>query len=256
MNTHMQPIYNQIRQRARQIVLRHPTPDFYHDHGEAYEASRKLFDSDLVIKKLLSFVTRTLEDDFGHGLMHAVKVSHDAGTLMYIEAQQGGYDKDRLSRLVCLVHSAGLLHDIKRKRKDHSTHAAIYAKKVLKQYPFSSKEIKNICGAIQNHEAFKDNIDADTPEGELLSNCLYDADKFRWGPDNFYDTLWDMVAYFNPPLDKFMDGYPQGMKKLETIKSTFRTPTGKKFGPQFIDLGLAIGKELYAVIKTDFSEYL
>ena len=53
-----------------------------------------------------------------------------------------------------------------------------------------------------------------------------------------------------------MDGYPQGMAKLETIKSTFRTPTGKKFVPQFIDLGLAIGKELYEVIKTDFSEHL
>jgi hypothetical protein len=252
----MQPIYHQIRRRARQIILRHPTPDFYHDHGLAYEASKKLFDSDLVVKKLLSFVAGTLEDDFGHGLMHAVKVSQDAGTLVHIEAQLSGYDKDRLCRLVCLVQTAGLLHDIKRKRKDHSAHAATYAKKVLKKYPFSPEEIENICGAIQNHEAFKDNIDVDTPEGELLSNCLYDADKFRWGPDNFHDTLWDMVSYFNPPLDKFMDGYPQGMEKLETIKATFRTPTGKKFGPQFIDLGLAIGEELYEVIKTEFSEYL
>ena len=77
----------------RQIILRHPTPDFYHDHSLDYEVARKLFDSNLVIKKLLSFVAGTLEDDFGHGLMHAVKVSHDAGTLMVIEAQQSGYDK-------------------------------------------------------------------------------------------------------------------------------------------------------------------
>jgi hypothetical protein len=252
----MQPIYHQIRRRARQIILRHPAPDFYQDHCLALEASRKLFDSNLIIKKLLSFVAANLEDDFGHGLIHAVKVSHDAGTLMLIEAQQSGYDKDRLSRMVCLVHSAGLLHDIKRKRKNHSTHAATYAKKLLKKYPFSSDEIENICSAIKNHEAFKDKIDADTPEEELLSNCLYDADKFRWGPDNFHDTLWDMVSYFNPPLDKFMAGYPQGMEKLATIKSTFRTQTGKKFGPQFIDLGLAIGEELYGVIKTEFSEYL
>jgi hypothetical protein len=141
----MQPIYHQIRRRARQIILRHPTPDFYHDHGLAYEASKKLFDSDLVVKKLLSFVAGTLEDDFGHGLMHAVKVSHDAGTLVHIEAQLSGYDKDRLCRLVCLVQTAGLLHDIKRKRKDHSAHAATYAKKVLKKYPFSPEEIENIC---------------------------------------------------------------------------------------------------------------
>ena len=104
--------------------------------------------------------------------------------------------------------------------------------------------------------SFKDNIDLGTPLGELLSNCLYDADKFRWGPDNFKDTIWDMVSYFNPPLTDFMKGYPKGMEKIAAIKSTFRTPAGKKFGPQFIDLGLAIGEELYEVIKTEFAEYL
>ena len=252
----MQPIYHQIRQRARQIILRHPAPDFYHDHSLASEASRQYFDGNLIVKKLLSFVAGTLEDNFGHGLMHAVKVSHDAGTLMVIEGRQRGYDEDPVSRLVCLVQSAGLLHDIKRKKKDHSTHAAVHAKKLLKKYPFSTEEIQYICAAIQNHEAFKDTIDPDSPEGELVSDCLYDADKFRWGPDNFHDTIWDMVSYFNPPLAKFMNGYPQGMAKLETIKSTFRTATGKKYGPQFIDLGLSIGEELFGVIQSEFADYL
>jgi hypothetical protein len=252
----MQPIYHQIRQRARQIILRHPPPDFYHDHSRAYEASRQFFDGDRVIKKLHAFVAATLEDDFGHGLLHAVKVSHDAGTLMMIEARKSGYDEDLLSRLVCLVQAAGLLHDIKRKKKDHAYHGAVHAKKLLKKYPFSAEEIKDICAAIQNHEAFKAPVKTEAPEGELVSNCLYDADKFRWGPDNFHDTLWDMVSYFNPPLAKFMDGYTQGMEKLATIKTTFRTATGQKYGPQFIDLGLAIGEELYNVIKTEFSGYL
>ena len=252
----MQPIYHQIRQRARQIILRHPTPDFYHDHSLAHETSQHYFDSDLVVKKLLAFVAGNLEDDFGHGLMHAVKVSHDAGTLMIIEARKQGYEEDSLPRLVRLVQSAGLLHDLKRKKKDHSSHAAVHARKLLKNYPFSAAEIENICAAIKNHEAFKDPIDANSPEGALVSNCLYDADKFRWGPDNFHDTLWDMVSYFNPPLVKFMAGYPQGMEKLRTIKTTFRTDTGKKYGPQFIDLGLAIGNELFGVIRSEFSEYL
>jgi len=252
----MQPIYHQIRQRARQIILRHPAPDFYHDHSLDHEVSRQYFDSDFVIKKLLSFVAETLEDDFGHGLMHAVKVSHDAGTLMVIEARKSGYSEDQFPRLVCLVQAAGLLHDIKRKKKDHSSHAAAHAGKLLKKYPFSTKEIKNICTAIQNHEAFKDPARADSFEGALISNCLYDADKFRWGPDNFHDTLWDMVSYFNPPLAKFIDGYPLGMEKLKTIKTTFRTATGKIYGPQFIDLGLAIGEELFGIIKSEFSGHL
>ncbi|MEJ2223077.1 MAG: hypothetical protein P8X80_20010 [Desulfobacterales bacterium] len=110
----MQPIYHQIRKRARQIILRHPAPDFYHDHSLDYETSRQFFDSDRVIKKLLSFVAATLEDDFGHGLMHAVKVSHDAGTLMVIEARQSGYDQDPLGRVVCFAQSACLIHYFKR----------------------------------------------------------------------------------------------------------------------------------------------
>jgi hypothetical protein len=252
----MQPIYHQIRQRARTIVSRYPTPDFYHDHSVANEASRKLFDADPIIKKLLRFVSENLEDDFGHGLQHAIKVSHDAGALIQIEAGRLSYGETRLSRLICMVQSAGLLHDIKRKRKDHSSYSAVHAKRILKNYSFSAAEVEDICHAIQNHEAFKDHIQTDTPEGQLLSNCLYDADKFRWGPDNFKDTLWDMVSYFNPPLTKFMDGYSKGMEKLAAIKSSFRTPIGKKYGPQFIDLGLAIGEELYGMIKTEFSEYL
>ena len=120
----MQPIYHQIRQRARQIILRHPTPIFYHDHAAADEASKQLFDSSRVIKKLLSFLAGTLENDFGHGLMHAVKVSHDAGTLMVIETRQSHYNEEVPARLVCLAQTAGLLHDGKRKKKDHSSHAA------------------------------------------------------------------------------------------------------------------------------------
>ena len=251
----MQPIYHQIRQRARQIILRHPTPSFYHDHSVADEASKQFFDSSRVIKKLLSFLAGTLENDFGHGMMHAIKVSHDAGTLMVIEARQSGYDDESLARIVCLAQTAGLLHDVKRKQKDHSLHAAAHARKLLKNYPYSDDEVDQICDAIQNHEAFKEPVDVSSAQGQLISNCLYDADKFRWGPDNFHDTLWDMVAYFNPPLDKFMKGYPQGMEKIRSIKTTFRTSTGQEYGPQFIDLGLSIGEELFEVIQTEFSSY-
>jgi hypothetical protein len=35
------------------------------------------------------------------------------------------------------------------------------------------------------------------------------------------------------------------MEFLKKIKDTFRTPTGRKYGPGFIDLGVAIGDELY-----------
>ena len=96
----------------------------------------------------------------------------------------------------------------------------------------------------------------DSTAGRLVSDCLYDADKFRWGPDNFSDTLWEMVSFMNPPLSVFVSRYPSGMETLFKIRSTFRSRTGKKYGPQFIDLGLAVGNELYKVIMHHYSHLI
>ncbi|MGD9300104.1 MAG: hypothetical protein PVI13_00920 [Desulfobacterales bacterium] len=252
----MQPIYARLREQARLIVSSFPSPDFYLDHSQAYEYSSNLFKSDPEIRKLCRFVSENLDDDFGHGLQHAIKVTIDAGALMNIEGQAAGYSETVLERRTQIVQSAGLLHDTRRKEKDHSKHGADFARTVLENYSLSYDEIEDVCLAIQNHEAFKGHVEIDTAEGVLISDCLYDADKFRWGPDNFTDTLWDMVAFLNPPLSKFMARYPQGLESLEKIKTTFRTETGKQYGPQFLDLGLAIGKKLHDVILSEFSEYL
>jgi hypothetical protein len=237
----MQSIYARLREQARQIVSSHPPPDFYQDHSQDYGYSSQLFRADPEIRKLLRFVSDNLDDDYGHGLQHAIKVTIDAGALMNIEGQAAGYSESMLVRRIQIVQCAGLLHDTKRKKKDHSRHGADFARTVLEDYSLSYDEIEDVCRAIHN---------------VLISDCLYDADKFRWGPDNFTDTLWDMVSFLNPPLSKFMARYPQGMESLEKIKATFRTETGKQYGPQFLDLGLAIGQKLHDVILTDFSEYL
>jgi len=252
----MHLIYARLREQARLIVSSFPSPEFYQDHSQAYEYSSRLFKADPEIRKLCRFVSENLDDDFGHGLQHAIKVTIDAGALMNIEGQAAGYSESMLERRTQIVQSAGLLHDTKRKKKDHSKHGADYARAVLENYSLSYDEIEDVCRAIQNHEAFKSNVTIDTPEGALISDCLYDADKFRWGPDNFTDTLWDMVSFLNPPLSKFMARYPQGMESLEKIKNTFRTETGKQYGPQFLDLGLAIGQKIHDAILSDFSEYL
>ena len=252
----MQPIYIRLRERARQIVSTFPPPDFYQDHTRARDFSKHFLKNDSAIKKLHDFVADHLEDNFGHGLQHAVKVTIDAGALLFIEGQDAGYDRSMLDRRIRVVHCAGLLHDIKRKKKEHAKLGAAYAREILKEYPLASDEIEDVCRAIHNHEAFNDDILITTSQGELVSDCLYDADKFRWGPDNFTDTLWDMISFYDPPLSKFMARYPQGMEGLEKIKTTFRTQTGKKYGPRIIDLGLAIGEKLYGVIQAEFSDCL
>jgi hypothetical protein len=36
---------------------------------------------------------------------------------------------------------------------------------------------------------------------------------------------------------------------IASIRDTFRTPTGQTYGPEFIDLGLTMGKHLYQKIQ-------
>ena len=248
----METIYKRIRTRARQIVSRFPTPDFYKQEEDAIALSLKLMAKSNHISDLKTIVAEHLEDDFGHGLRHAAKVSQEAGALVLIEGQGMSLSRQTLTRHVLLVQCAGLLHDIRRKKKDHAIRGAEFTEKLLRDFPLSSKEVADICLAIQNHEAFKNKIEIASPEGKLISDCLYDADKFRWGPDNFTDTLWEMVSFLNPPLDTFIAHYPKGMQGLEKIKRTFRTQAGQQYGPQFIDIGLAIGEELYRVIQNEF----
>jgi hypothetical protein len=224
----MQPIYTRLRERARQIVSTFPPADFYLEQSRACEFSKRFLKSDPAIKKLHGYVADYLEDNFGHGLQHAVKVTIDAGALLFIEGQKAGYGKSMLAHRMQVVQCAGLLHDIKRKKKEHAKLGAARAREILKDYPLAPDEVEDVCRAIHNHEAFKNNILIATSEGALVSDCLYDADKFRWGPDNFTDTLWDMISLYNPPLSKFMARYPRGMEGLEKIKTTFRTQTGKK----------------------------
>lgn len=252
----MEQIYARLRKRARQIVSHYPAPDFYQDNSFANELSRQYFETNPVIDELRRFVAKNIEDDFGHGLEHAIKVAVDAGSLMIIENKLAGYSDDLNSRRIIIGQCAGLLHDIQRKHKNHAIRGADYARKVLKIYPLNPDEVEDIYLAIRNHEAFKSTVEVNTLEGALVSDCLYDADKFRWGPDNFTDTVWDMVSFFNPPFSKFLGHYPKGMEGLTKVKHTFRTKTGKKYGPQFIDLGLAIGEEIYKTIKTDYSHLL
>lgn len=218
--------------------------------------SRQYFETNSFTAELREFVAKHLEENFGHGLEHAIKVAIDAGALMIIENKLAQQPDNRINRRVAVVQWAGLLHDIKRRKENHAIKGSDHARKVLKPYPLDPSEVDDICRAIRNHEAFTPTVKADTIEGALVSDCLYDADKFRWGPDNFTDTLWAMVSDFKIPVVEFMDLYPEGMEKLAEIKHTFRTRTGKKYGPQFIDLGVAIGKELFNVINTEFAHLL
>ena len=253
----MKNIYLRIKNRARQVVLSFPAQRFYEDHENEQTLSRRLFETDPIVKRLHAFVSENMWDNLGHGMNHVTKVALDAGSLMYIEGRSLNYPINYIDSRVRLAQCSGLLHDMKRGQKNHAVKGAEFAKEIMKDYgDISSEDVTDISNAIYNHEAFKTNLKTGTPEGDLVSDCLYDADKFRWGPDNFSHMVWDMLEYSNTPLSKFIHLYPEGIKALEKIKTSFRTSTGKKYGPSFIDTGLAIGDKLYHIIKNEFAEYL
>jgi hypothetical protein len=251
----MDPTYHHLKTRTLQIISQLPKPDFYQDFLWATAHSSEVLATHLVVSELRDFVAARIDNDFGHGLDHAVRVTLDAGALILVEGKAAGLPPRILTRQLLLVQCAGLLHDIKRKEKDHSESGAKYAEKVLKTFTLSESEITDISQAIRNHEAFKTTVMAKTKTGQMVSDCLYDADKFRWGPDNFAQTLWDMVSFHNTPIPLFVSNYPKGMALIAKIRSTFRSVTGQKYGPGFIDQGLAIGEELYRIMKTEFGLY-
>jgi len=54
-----------------------------------------------------------------------------------------------------------------------------------------------------------------------------------------------MVESHHTPPESLHRTFKEKMKGIERIKETFRTDTGKRFGPEFIDQGIAIGNAVY-----------
>jgi len=249
-------VYVVLREKARAIAARLPLPDFYEVHAAEVSLAQSDLDRHSLLNRLNGLVADRIENDFGHGLAHARKVAVDAGALILVESQQAGLTETEAGRRQILAQTAGLLHDMCRREKNHAAAGARNAAQVLRRFKRPAAEIEAVCYAIANHEAFQSIQAPPSDLAHMVANCLYDADKFRWGPDNFTHTLWDMVTSFNPPLSAFVARYPAGMQKLEEIKLTFRSLTGRRFGPQMINFGIAIGRELLTFIRTEFTHLL
>ncbi|MBF0241618.1 MAG: hypothetical protein HQK64_03975 [Desulfamplus sp.] len=277
----MNKIYLQLREEARNIVAMLPSPKFYKEFEKERLFSRQMLYSHPLLIRIKQEINSIIEDDFGHGMSHSDLVCVDAGAIIQVEMEDKSKlpsslanqtknitieQSSKVTDNILLVQIAGLLHDIKRKEKQHSIAGAKFTKTFLStgNYPLREEEIDIICCAISEHEAFQNrdvNKKMTQKQGRksrdnecnqkclLISNALYDADKFRWGPDNFTHTLWDMVIFSNAPISDFMSRYPYGMQILEEIKSTFRTDTGKVYGPDFIDLGIETGNRLFKIIQ-------
>lgn len=250
----MELLYLKYREMARAIVARLPQPSFRTRFAGELTRSTAMFHQDSRITGLHQEVATLLEGDFGHGLEHSTLVSIDAGALVQAEIHSWSESDPPpdIDRTMLLVQTAGLLHDVKRKEPQHALKGARFAPGFLTDHArdLTDDEIAMVAGAIQEHEAFiPRTLQHRSPQGLLIADALYDADKFRWGTDNFTTTLWDMVIYSGVSVDTFFRKYPEGMKRIAQIRHSFRTATGKQYGPEIIDLGIRTGNLLFQEIE-------
>lgn len=237
--------YKLLQEKALSIANTLARPVFYNVHAAAVGRADAVLGTHELLVKCRAFLDAA-QLECAHGVCHCESVARDAGALVLIEASGRGIPAGEGERLFLAALVAGLLHDIKRREKDHAVLGSIEAEKILSTLGMEEKCRRYITEAIMNHEAFKETRDADDAAGRLVSDALYDADKFRWGPENFTTTVWLMVEARNVPLEALHRSFRESMKGIEKIKTTFRTATGRQYGPEFIDQGITIGNAIYA----------
>jgi len=252
----MKDIYEEMIAASRDIAASYPQPRFYVFCREPLNLSHSLFDEDAQVMKCRTLVLSELKDDLGHGIDHSERVALEAGALAYIEGERLSQEESFRRETCLLAQIAGLLHDLRRNEKGHAKASAFAAARMLQEFSISPEKGEYIVQAIANHEAFVEPKRIDSPVGQIISDALYDADKFRWGPENFTHTLWQMLRFSRARIVPLIRRFPKGMEGISQIKETFRTETGKIYGPEFIELGLKIGGKIYQFLQERFSEEL
>lgn len=233
-----------LKQMALKAAERIGKPSFYNDYKSEVKISSELLKTNIHLKKCRSYLDESLMG-VGHGLAHSEAVAVDAGAVIQAESRLYDLNNKLVEELIIYAQIAGLLHDIRRKEKDHTIRGSNEAKKILEGFHIGSHYKGYIATAIRNHEAFKEVTESENKIAKLISGALYDADKFRWGPDNFTTTVWLILDHGDIPIDMVCNNFTENIKYIEKIKETFRTETGKKYGPEFIDIGVMIGNVIY-----------
>lgn len=250
----MNEMTRRLQREAERIASKHPLPEFYFRFKAPIALARRLYFNHPLVVLMRKTVQPVLQEDLGHGMFHSARVSMDTATLVFVESQSASANPLGIERMMVLGLLAGLLHDICRDREHHAEAGAIEAEKVLKRFAVSRNETKCICEAIRNHEAFIAPTPCKRRAYQLISDCLYDADKFRWGADTFLHTLWHIADHQGLTPRELIDRFPWGISGTLRIAETFRTPTGRQYGPEIIQTGIDIGKEIYRYLLRHFKE--
>jgi hypothetical protein len=246
----LQP-YQHLQAFSRKVAKALPPPLFYRTFGKDLRRADNLLRNHGTVSACRTYLDESLLE-CAHGLCHCESVARDAGAIVLIEGCRRGMPDEVVGPLAEAAVIAGLLHDIKRREEDHAVRGSIEAERILAAAGMNVRFREYIVYAIRNHEAFKQTCELGDEAGCMVSDALYDADKFRWGPENFTTTLWIMVDDRGTTPEQLRDIFPEKMRGIERIKETFRTGTGKTYGPEIIDQGITIGNAIYKELSLLF----
>jgi len=237
-------MYPKLREKALRAAREAGAPSFYREHAKELEASLSSYGSSSIVQKCRTYLDESKLHP-AHGIFHCEKVALEAGAILQIEGRTMGLEPSTISELRLCVQIAGLLHDIKRAEKEHTIAGSKEAAAIMADFTIQERYKVYIVSAIRNHEAFREVLASEDELAKLVSDSLYDADKFRWGPDNFTVTLWLLIESSCVSPERLYHSFLEKMEGIKKIKETFRTKTGQKYGPEFIDKGIMIGNEIY-----------
>jgi hypothetical protein len=247
-------IYLRLKEKAVETAEGMGMPSFYSDHKKELSASTTSFLSSNAIRKCERMIDASGLHP-AHGFEHLRKVAIEAGAIARIEGEARGCCPSEREETMLCAQLAGLLHDIRRAEENHPIAGSIEAGRILRECKMTERYRNYITAAIRNHEAFREVLPSADEAARLVSDSLYDADKFRWGPDNFTSTLWLIVQSSNISAHMLYCSFPEKMQWIQRIKTTFRTRTGRKYGPEIIDFGMEIGDELYREMKNIMEDF-
>jgi hypothetical protein len=243
-----------IKRRVKELVAARPLPAFSMDCAEELSHANSMFFDNPLMLRLQADALAFLNEACGLGVEHGKRVAIDAAAIVLAEPSDLSPDERR--RLALLAEMAGLLHDSLRYEDDHAEKGADLCLRLLRGYPLESEERIWIARAVALHESPL-HIAEDGPVGaRLLAGAVHDADRFRFGPDIFSATLWELCECDEWPLEKIAQKFPEGPAMAARFKDSFRTVQGSSYGPALIDEGLAIAegcRRLFAQALTDAS---
>lgn len=231
----------ELKRQARELSGKRPQSAFCLECAEELgHASGMFFDHPLMLR-LQGDALGFLNEACGLGVEHGKRVAMDAAALVL--AEPSGLNQEDRRRLALLAEMAGLLHDALRHEDDHAEKGADICLRILRGYPLAPEERVWIAQAVALHEADLPLAESGPEAARLLSGAVHDADRFRFGPDIFSATLWELCECEDWSLEEIGKVFPKGRELAKNFAGAFRTEQGRRYGPALMEEGVALSLE-------------